>query len=206
MEFSFKEVFLLHISLQDSSITFKIFELIEGTLSSNCRSQTLSSTVLMENPSWNSSFSSSWGAKIKDILTGCAICIDLLRWGFWIVIFLLLTILSAISWITDFYYLNLVEIYSKKNFLWVFLLLLPVFNKILYCVTLFSKIFVYTYLTVFVNTFSFSDFIYIHCIQILFPFPLFSYTAIWTKDYTWGLIRFYQQLGIVFLEVLFVFS
>jgi len=37
----------------------KIFELIEGTLSSNYRLQTLSSTVLMENPSWDSSFPSS---------------------------------------------------------------------------------------------------------------------------------------------------
>jgi len=37
----------------------KIFELIKGTLSSNCRSQTLFFTILMENPSWDSSFSFS---------------------------------------------------------------------------------------------------------------------------------------------------
>jgi len=43
--------------------------------------------------------------------------------------------LSAISWITDFYILNLVEMYSRKNSLWVCLSLLPVSNKILYYVS-----------------------------------------------------------------------
>ena len=57
-----KEVFLLHATLlQDSSTTFEFFELIGGILSSDCRSQTLSSTVLMENPSWDSLFPSSLG-------------------------------------------------------------------------------------------------------------------------------------------------
>ena len=49
--------------------------------------------------------------------------------------------LSAMSWITDFYILNLVEMYSRKDSLWVCLFLLPVFNKILYYVFLSSKIF-----------------------------------------------------------------
>ena len=40
---------------------FQNFKLIEGILSSNYRSQTLSSTVLIENPSWDSSFPSSLG-------------------------------------------------------------------------------------------------------------------------------------------------
>ena len=49
--------------------------------------------------------------------------------------------LSAMSWITDFYILNLVEMYSRKDSIWVCLSLLPVFNKILYYVFLSSKIF-----------------------------------------------------------------
>ena len=57
-----KKVFLLHATLlQDSSTTFEFFELIGGILFSDCRSQTLSSTVLMENPSWDSLFPSSLG-------------------------------------------------------------------------------------------------------------------------------------------------
>ena len=52
-----KEVVLLcAILLQDSSTTFDFCELIEGTLSSDCRSQTLYSIVLRENPIWISSF------------------------------------------------------------------------------------------------------------------------------------------------------
>ena len=43
------------------------------------------------------------------------------------------------SWITYFYFLNLVEMYSRKNSLWVCLSLLLVFNKILYCVILFFQ-------------------------------------------------------------------
>jgi len=46
-----KEVVLLHtILLQDSSTTSNFCELIEGTLSFNCRSQTLYSIVPRENP------------------------------------------------------------------------------------------------------------------------------------------------------------
>ena len=57
-----KKVFLLHTTLlQDFSITFEFFKLIGGILSSNCRSQTLSSTVPIENPSWNSLFPFSLG-------------------------------------------------------------------------------------------------------------------------------------------------
>ena len=143
----------------------KFLELIESTLFSNCKSQTLSSTVLIENPSWDSSSLLLWDARIKDILTRCAICINFLIWGSWIAIFLLLTISSAISWITDFYFLNLVEMYSRKNSLWVCLSLLPVF-LIRYCIMwpYLQKSFVYTYLAVFANSFSFSDFIYIYCI------------------------------------------
>ena len=144
---------MLHISLQDSSITFKIFKLIEGTLSSNCRSQILSSIVLMENPSWDSSSLPLCSIIIKDILTRYAICIDFLRWGFWIAIFLLLTIF--ISYVLNnwfLFFLNLVEMYPRKDSLWVCLSLLPVFNKILYYMTLcplypdsfFSSTFLYT--------------------------------------------------------------
>jgi len=46
----------------------------------------------MENPSWDSSSLPLWSVRIKDILTGCAICIDFLRWDSWIAIFLLLII------------------------------------------------------------------------------------------------------------------
>ena len=54
-----KEVVLLHtILLQDSSTTSDFCELIESILSSNCRSQTLYSTVPRENPIWESFFPS----------------------------------------------------------------------------------------------------------------------------------------------------
>ena len=57
-----KEVVLLRaILLQDSSTTSDFCELIEGILSSNCRSQTLYSTVPRENPIWESSFPSHLG-------------------------------------------------------------------------------------------------------------------------------------------------
>ena len=57
-----KEVLLLHTTLlQDSSTTFEFFELIGGIIFSDYRLQTLFSTVLMENPSWNSLFPFSLG-------------------------------------------------------------------------------------------------------------------------------------------------
>ena len=52
-----KVVLLRTVLLQDSSITSDFYELIESTLSSDCRSQTLSSTVPRENPIWVSPFS-----------------------------------------------------------------------------------------------------------------------------------------------------
>ena len=57
-----KEVVLLRaILLQDSSTTSNFCELIKGILSSDCRLQMLYSTVLRENPIWESSFPSYLG-------------------------------------------------------------------------------------------------------------------------------------------------
>ena len=57
-----KKVVLLHtILLQDSSTTSDFCELIESTLSSDCRLQTLYSIVPRENPIWTSSFPSHSG-------------------------------------------------------------------------------------------------------------------------------------------------
>jgi len=54
-----KEVVLLcTILLQDFSTTSNFCKLIEGILSSDCRSQMLYSTVPRENPIWESPFSS----------------------------------------------------------------------------------------------------------------------------------------------------
>jgi len=54
-----KEIVLLcAILLQDSSTTSDFCELIEGILSSDCRSQTLYSTVPRENPIWEFPFPS----------------------------------------------------------------------------------------------------------------------------------------------------
>jgi len=114
--------------------------------------------------------------------------------------------LSAMSWITDFYILNLVEMYSKKDSIWVCLYSLPVFNKILYYVFLFSKIFCLYISGSFCKLFLFFSDLSISIVSrfsFLFHFPLHCHLNQRLH------LRSYKTLSTTwhgFSEVLFVFS
>ena len=90
------------------------------------------------------------------------------------------------------------DVFQKELSLSLFVFIASFFNKILYYVTLSSKIFCLHISGSFCKLFLFFWFhIYLLYLDSLSS-STFFYTAIWTKDYTWGLIWLYQQLDMVF--------